>query len=302
MTTVYNLAIATDYPYDRDFIDILERECQQLGLSTFIIRPENLQETLYNIAQGALAFNYLYDRASDTDFSFLKIYEYLNHAGTQFFHSLENLHRAVNKITMHYEFIRHGIITPYTIVIPAVHDSDELPLQAADLQKIGCPFVMKPSQTTGGGIGVVKNVYTLEEVYLIRNEFKDNPYLLQEFIHPIIKDGKRFWFRVFYICEEIICTWWNDLTHIYHTTTENELATYNLEPIFSIMQTSAKVTGLHFFSSEIALTAKGDFVVVDYVNEICDMRLKSKTTDGVPDEVVYKIAKKMAAFIKEQIC
>jgi hypothetical protein len=46
---------------------------------------------------------------------------------------------------------------------------------------------------------------------------------------------------------------------------------------------------LDFFSSEIALTEERKFVVVDYVNEICDMRLQSIFTDGVPDSVVEQI-------------
>jgi hypothetical protein len=46
------------------------------------------------------------------------------------------------------------------------------------------------------------------------------------------------------------------------------------------------VSGLDFFSSEIAVTRDGRFVAVDYVNEICDMRQQSDHVDGVPDDVV----------------
>jgi nicotinamidase-related amidase len=36
------------------------------------------------------------------------------------------------------------------------------------------------------------------------------------------------------------------------------------------------------------------FVVVDYVNEMCDMRLKSQHPDGVPDHIVESIAASVA--------
>ena len=49
------------------------------------------------------------------------------------------------------------------------------------------------------------------------------------------------------------------------------------------------VCGLDFFSTEIALTSEGRFVTVDYVNEICDMRLQSGHADGVPDALVTAI-------------
>jgi hypothetical protein len=57
---------------------------------------------------------------------------------------------------------------------------------------------------------------------------------------------------------------------------------------------------LDFFSSEIAITYRDGerkFVPVDYVNEMCDMRLKSKAFDGVPDEVVFKVADRIAEFV-----
>jgi hypothetical protein len=50
---------------------------------------------------------------------------------------------------------------------------------------------------------------------------------------------------------------------------------------------------MDFFSTEIVLTDKGKFVAIDYVNDQCDMRFKSKHYDGVPDKVVYQIILKM---------
>ena len=38
----------------------------------------------------------------------------------------------------------------------------------------------------------------------------------------------------------------------------------------------AEIAGLQFFSTEIAIVDKETFVIVDYVNDQCDMRLKSK--------------------------
>jgi hypothetical protein len=57
---------------------------------------------------------------------------------------------------------------------------------------------------------------------------------------------------------------------------------------------------LEFFSSEIALTNDGLFVAVDYVNEICDMRLQSKHYDGVPDAIVAQIQHQFAVLARSQ--
>ena len=59
--------------------------------------------------------------------------------------------------------------------------------------------------------------------------------------------------------------------------------------MFPITKKIAKITELDFFSTEIVLTEDGKFIVIDYVNDQCDMRFKSKHVDGVPDKVVEQI-------------
>ncbi len=58
------------------------------------------------------------------------------------------------------------------------------------------------------------------------------------------------------------------------------------------------VCGLDFFSTELAINSENKLVVIDYVNEMCDMRLKSKHYDGVPDNIVEQIAAQIASAIK----
>jgi hypothetical protein len=47
------------------------------------------------------------------------------------------------------------------------------------------------------------------------------------------------------------------------------------------------------FSTEIAITSDGRFVIVDYVNDPIDLRLQSKASDGVPDDIVEDIAARL---------
>ena len=62
------------------------------------------------------------------------------------------------------------------------------------------------------------------------------------------------------------------------------------------MRTIARVSRLRFFSTEVVRDVRGRLLVVDYVNEICDMRLQSAHPDGVPDAVVARIANRIAAY------
>lgn len=60
------------------------------------------------------------------------------------------------------------------------------------------------------------------------------------------------------------------------------------------------VSGLDFFSSEIAMKNDGKLAVVDYVNDQPDMRKKSKFNDGVPDEIVNKAIENIIFFMKRK--
>jgi hypothetical protein len=74
-----------------------------------------------------------------------------------------------------------------------------------------------------------------------------------------------------------------------------------LSPLTEIALTIAGVCGLDLFSTEIALTPAGVFVVVDYVNNPIDLRLQSAASDGVPDETVRDIAERLADFALKSV-
>ena len=51
----------------------------------------------------------------------------------------------------------------------------------------------------------------------------------------------------------------------------------------------------------MAIDNTGDFVVVDYINDQCDMRKKSKFADGVCDEIVDLIVNRLVENIKTEV-
>jgi hypothetical protein len=110
---------------------------------------------------------------------------------------------------------------------------------------------------------------------------------------------QRAWFRVFYAFGQIIPCWWDDQTHIYQELTPEDEERFGLQPLRSITATIREICGLEFFSTEIVLTLGHSFIVVDYVNEMCDMRLKSLHTDGVPDTIVQRITLSLAEFLTD---
>jgi hypothetical protein len=68
-----------------------------------------------------------------------------------------------------------------------------------------------------------------------------------------------------------------------------------------LRETASKIAsacGLRFFSTELVITADDRIVAVDYVNEMCDLRLQSVTRNGVPDAVVQAIVDDIVTFVR----
>ena len=295
---IYDIALATDWEFDFDFIDLIQKKAHSLGLTTIIINEDNLDLCFENLQNQTLQFRFLFDRASDTSPSFLKLQNHIHEHGGHVIEPISRIKWASDKATMHLEFLEAGIRTPFTIILPPWIENESVFLSLSELAQLGRPFVAKPANTTGGSIGVMENVETFEDVLSVRVHLINDKYLLQKKVIPLEKDGKRFWFRGFFVFDEVFCTWWHDQNHTYDMLSTEDVKAYGLLPIFENVKKIAQVCKLRFFSTEIAMTIKEEFVVVDYVNESCDMRLKSKYSDGVPDVLVQSIANRIVYYIK----
>ncbi len=300
----FDIAVAWNWEFDSEFLQCIEFAATARGLTTHFIDQRNLAATVSRLQDGALFARVFLDRASDEDERFLPLTNMMNRKARADGHPEDlrviNPHdlvrRASDKATMHLEFLSHGIHVPYTIIISPYSQRKEVELSLSELALLGRPFIIKPANTTGGGVGVVLGAESLKDVIETRQHHKNDKYLLQERVVPVEVARRQGWFRVFYAFGLVLPCWWNDQTHIYEELTPKDEEAFGLQPLRSVAFTIHQICGLDFFSTEIAMTSTEKFVVVDYVNEICDMRLQSSHPDGVPDHVVSSIAGALADF------
>lgn len=290
----YDLAIAYVWIYDTEFTRLIEEMFQGNGYSTFIIGKFNINEVLQEVKNNKLNFKAYLDRASDEDENFVELGELLQRKGTYIINDYQKVEAAIDKSVMHPKLHKAGIKIPRTIIVPPYDKNPELKIE--NLNEVGIPFVIKPAYYSGAGWGVVKNASTIDAVEIARKEQPDDHYLVQEIIHPKTIDGKRAWFRPLFAFENIIVNYWDDHTHIYNILPENEIEVYDLHEIFKIVEKIASLAQLDYFSCEIALDKNNDFYLIDYVNDQCDMRLKSQHIDGVPDQTVKQFITYMIEF------
>ncbi|HEY3875592.1 MAG TPA: hypothetical protein VGM92_08955 [Candidatus Kapabacteria bacterium] len=286
-TENFDLAIGWLWEFDEGFVLALEREAQtHRKLSTFQIHTFNIEEILDRVRKKELHFRLFLDRGFDIDPRFEQLGKLIVRHGGAVVNSYDRTIEAIDKATMHLQFITAGLYVPFTIIISPYAHRKEVELSIADLAHLGRPFIIKPANTTGGGIGVVMGAETLADIIEARKEFGEDKYLLQERIDPREIEGRRCWFRCFFVFDKVFLAWWDDRTHIYQPVTSDEEHYYKLRPLRMIMRTIANISGLHFFSSEIALRQatpyeQSRFIVIDYVNDMCDMRSQLHATDGI---------------------
>ncbi|MGB7294112.1 MAG: hypothetical protein WBC70_00855 [Candidatus Aminicenantales bacterium] len=298
MRRVHDLCLAWNWEYDADFVGLLEAACSSRGLSLWQVPPGALSDGLECLHQGKTTFKTFLDRASDADARFLSLVEWSEAHSIRQINPHDRAVHAMNKASMHLEFITAGIQTPYTIILPPYDEHPQI--DSPDTSPLGDNFIIKPAHG-GGGEGVVFKVSSVDQVFGARRAFSGDHYLLQAHIAPAELAGRRAWFRVLYCSGKAYCFWWDMTKPVYIQVEEDEERELGLSPLAEITMTIAGICGLDLFSTEIALTAAGVFVVVDYVNNPIDLRLQSAASDGVPDETVRDIAARLADLVLENV-
>ncbi|HET6511929.1 MAG TPA: hypothetical protein VFH43_07045 [Candidatus Kapabacteria bacterium] len=295
----YDLAIAWTWEHDEPFALALEEQVQKRRLTTFNVGDHNVDEVRSLVQKRKLEFCLYLDRAWDVDERYETLGRAIVKRGGSLVNPYDETTHCIDKASMHLEFISAGLHVPFSIIISPYVDAEDLELTLEDLAHLGRPFIIKPANTTGGGIGVVTGAESLLDVLNTRKEFEEDKYLIQEKIYPRIIEGRRCWFRCFYVYGKIFLCWWDDLTHEYAEVTTAEEHYYKLKALKRIMRSIAAISKLNFFSSEIALRTAtsfedSQFVVVDYVNDMCDMRTTNHAPDGIPNALFDRIVERLA--------
>ncbi|RJQ59149.1 MAG: hypothetical protein C4517_13310 [Stygiobacter sp.] len=291
----FDLAIAYTWEYDEEFIELIEKIFQSEGYTTFLIKPTNYEEVIHLLETRKLHFSAYLDRASDEDPAFMPIAQILQRRKSYIINPYQRVNESVDKAIIHKRLQQKRFRLPKTFILPAFDHDFRPHINPADLDFLKRPFIIKPSYFSGGGQGVIKNAETLDEIRRERIKSPTEKYLVQEIIHPKRIHGRRAWFRVIWAFDQAIPTWWDDHSHVYFPVTKKDLEKYNLTALKKITARVAKLTGLDYFSSEIAITRDHTFYLIDYVNDQCDMRLKSNHPDGVPDVLVKQFIQRMLA-------
>lgn len=290
---IFDLAIAYTWEYDKELVELIEKTFQSFGQSTFLIGEFNLEEVCDRIANCSISFKMFFDRASDEDPKFLKVANLLSKRKTYIVNPLRKTVIATDKAKTYRRLRKLKIRTPYSYILPSYNDNPKFKIENTIIQKLGIPFVIKPTTFSGGGQAVFLNAKNEEDIQAARASIPEDKFILQKFVNtPIGK--KRLWFRCYWFFGLIVPVWWNDQTHIYSNISKSDYKKYSVYKLVSITKRLSRISGLDYFSTEATMDEKNNFILIDYINDQCDFRLKSKHVDGVPDRIVKMFVKSMS--------
>ena len=287
----HGLCLAWNWEYDAGFAALLEEACGQQGVVLLQATPGNLADIATGLSGGTLGFRVFLDRASDVDPQFMTLVDWARHHSVRI-NPFELARRAWNKATMHLEFLTAGVHVPHTIILPSY--AQQADVAPSDLEVLGTTFSIKPA-CGGGGEGVINCASSWPEVLSARQQYPAEAYLLQANIVPVHLYDRPAWFRILFCAGRAYPCWWNVSTHVYQPVAVEDEVAYGIAPLHRIVARISSVCGLDLFSTEIDLTASGEFIAIDYVNDPLDLRLQSAAADGVPDDIVRDLARRLAA-------
>ena len=148
--------------------------------------------------------------------------------------------QVAHKGYFHQILLDNKVPVPETIVVNK-DDIDSFEVDVEVVPRVGLPFVVKPAWGDSG-LGVVMDGYSKAAIYKSALEARKwDAFLLQRFVEPQQLGNHAGWFRLYYICGQIIPCWWDPKSHEYHLVTPGQVRRYKLEPLQRIVRGIARV-------------------------------------------------------------
>jgi len=291
----YDLVMTHKLDADDFFIQRIQQHCAERGLNFFLIEPLWVEEFLDKFKQQKIWARVLLNLHSEhhqPEDPYHRIVKLAAEHKTQVIDPPAVSQAAFDKARLHARLQTAGLNLPFTLIVPR-EKIGEFQLSMLDVANLGMPFVVKPAMGYGKR-GVNLNATTKADVERCVNEWPDGHYLVQRLVLPRKFEHGPAYFRVFHAFGAVWCCWWNCYTDQYRAVTDTEMEQFKLHPLREISARLASLTGMRFFSTEVALVESGEYLLIDYVNDQCHMLAQSANPQmGVPNDVVAGIAMRL---------
>lgn len=280
------------------FLTFIKEHAEARGIALVICTDDNVNQLVKAVESGRRRIGIHLDTLAaydEPDEPYYRLGYAAKDGGALVINEPDHARLGVNKAVIHYHFAQAKIPLPYTVVVRNWEPSD-FRLATGERKRLGRPFIIKPARGYGKR-GVVR-LYrgSAAEIARARRFDRGDDFLIQEFVEPEWLGRHRGWFRVYFVLGEAIPCWWDNRTEHYDCVSTDQFQRHRLEPLCDIICRIAGLTHMNFFSTELAVARRSSrrrFLTIDYVNDPCDMTVRSHSHCGVPDQVVRHIARRL---------
>src|SRR5262245_49960190 len=264
----YDLVMTHKLDADDFFIQQIQQHCAERGLNFFLIEPLWVEEFLDKFRQEKIWARVLLNLHSEhhqPEDPYHRLVKLAADRKTQVIDPPDCSQASFDKARLHSKLQAANLNLPFTI-IAARERIAEFQLSPLDLANLGTAFVVKPAMGYGKR-GVNLNAVGKADLERCIAEWPDANYLLQRLVLPRKLEQGPAYFRIFHAFGSVWCCWWNCYTDQYRNVTDAEIEQFKLAPLREISVRLAGLTGMRFFSTEVALVESGEYVLIDYVND-----------------------------------
>jgi hypothetical protein len=301
MARVYDLVMTHKLDADDFFIHRVQEQCAARGLNFFLIEPVWVEEFHAKLARDHVwswALLNLHSEHHLPDDPFTRLVRLAVTRGVTVIDAPDVALAAFDKARLHPQLVAAGLPVPFTVIVPA-EQAASFRFTPEQRDALGAPFVIKPSLGYGRQ-GVILDARSEADLARSLAAWRDPFLLAQRKIQARDFAGDAAYFRVFHCFGEVWLAWWDPATDRYRQVTPAEEGRFRLHPLREITARLAALTGMNLFSSEIAVTAASEFVLIDYINDQCHLLTQSADPRiGVPDAIVAGLARRVVEAVAE---
>jgi glutathione synthase/RimK-type ligase-like ATP-grasp enzyme len=290
----YDVGIGWAHPADKKFAEAMKSYFKERNISFREITYVNLNHSFKAIDKGALNFKFFIDRSSEDHPAYLLMSSILQSRGATIINDPRSCIYFSDKAQLHLLFASLNLPLPKSFIIAPSTRSRKVLMKVVEELKF--PFVLKPSYG-GGGENVFVNMRHSDDIIDFLEDNCTDRCIAQEYVMPATINNRSAWFRPIFVCGAVIPLWWDPKNHVYqrfgNTPKEIDIA----KALDSFSRTIAKNTGLQFFSTEVAMTEEGKYLIVDYANQPIDVNTSEVARNGLPPLVVEEIVNHLGSYI-----
>jgi hypothetical protein len=328
----YDLTIshpAVDQVTFATFDRMLANAADARGLSCALIHDHVVHEAIDRLSTGRLSIGFHLDYFAlwhVPDDPYARLAQAAQDSGGQSINPPARSHLFTDKAAAHAELIRRGLGVPETILLRPWSPGRGLTAEEwcrMRLNEQGARVFVKPANGFGGrGVTRAECATPNELIGAIaaaRRQQWHETLLLQREVpcHWLPDDDgimRPAYWRVIHCLGDLTPFWWNDhdVQHgnpAYRRVSQTEMRRLRLRPLLTIAKELAELSGLAWFSTELCLSDGPEvsrhhlrgtdgrmrpLVLIDYINDQCDVDVQSRWPGAPPDEFVAQIANRFA--------